>query len=67
MRPTPLIIITHEFFPKRGGIATFVEEIAGAAAASGREVEVWAQAAPHIVEKPWQFNLRRLPLTGSHD
>ncbi|MCF7689849.1 MAG: glycosyltransferase family 4 protein, partial [Cephaloticoccus sp.] len=46
---------------------TFVEEIAGAAAASGREVEVWAQAAPHIVEKPWQFNLRRLPLTGSHD
>ena len=36
-------IITHEFYPKRGGIATFTEEIAKATSDLGRDVEVWAQ------------------------
>ncbi len=68
MRTNPLIIITHEFFPHRGGIATYVEEIARAGAESGIDVEVWAQATlPHTVEKSWRFRLRRLPLSGSHD
>ena len=33
--PNPVFIITHEFHPRRGGIATFTEEIARAAAGLG--------------------------------
>ncbi len=63
----PLVVITHEFFPKRGGIATFTEEIARASVGLGYEVEVWAQSAPPGVEKNWPFKIRRLPVKGTHD
>src|SRR5580658_1065924 len=63
----PVFLITHEFYPVRGGIATFTEEIAKAAASLGYDMEVWAQSAPPEVEKNWPFRLRRLPLKGSHD
>jgi glycosyltransferase involved in cell wall biosynthesis len=63
----PLFCLTHEFYPRRGGIATYVEEIAAAATTLGREVEVWAPAAAPGNEKPWPFRLRRLPLKGTHD
>jgi phosphatidyl-myo-inositol dimannoside synthase len=65
--PTPLFLITHEFYPVSGGIATFVEEIAKASAGLGYDVEVWAQSAPSHVEKKWPFRIRRLPLKGTHD
>ena len=65
--PKSVFLITHEFFPKRGGIATFTEEIAKASASLGYDIEVWAQSAPAAVEKDWSFRLRRLPLKGSHD
>lgn len=65
--PRPVIIITHEFFPKRGGIATFTEEIARAGAALGHPVEVWAPRARPAEEKPWPFVLRRMSLAGTHD
>lgn len=68
MSASPLHIITHEFYPRRGGIATFTEEIARAAAALGAKVEVWAQEAPPGTrEKPWPFRVRRMPLKGTHD
>lgn len=41
----PLLLLTHEFPPRRGGIATYAEEMARAAAALGFAVEVWAPAA----------------------
>jgi len=64
----PVFLITHEFYPRRGGIATFAEEIARASAQLGYEVEVWAQAAPPEGEKSdWPFRIRRLPLKGTHD
>ncbi len=63
----PLFLITHEFYPKRGGIATFAEEIAKASVGLGFDVEVWAQSAPPSREKRWPFRLRRLPLAGTHD
>ena len=63
-----VFLITHEFYPKRGGIATFTEEIARASATLGYKVEVWAQAAPTATEKAdWPFRLRRMPLKGTHD
>jgi glycosyltransferase involved in cell wall biosynthesis len=65
---SPVFLITHEFYPKRGGIATFTEEIARATASLGYDVEVWAQSAPLQAEKTdWPFRLRRLPLKGTHD
>ncbi len=64
----PVTLITHEFYPRRGGIATFAEEIARASAGLGHDVEVWAQAAPASEEKAdWPFRLRRLPLRGTQD
>ncbi|MFI5355835.1 MAG: glycosyltransferase family 4 protein [Opitutales bacterium] len=61
-------IVTHEFYPRRGGIATYTEEIASAAARSGLDIEVWAPAAPtNTPEKTWPFRVRRLPLKGTHD
>jgi phosphatidyl-myo-inositol dimannoside synthase len=64
----PVFLITHEFYPKRGGIATFAEEIARATAELGYEVEVWAQSAAAATNKAdWPFRLRRLPLKGTHD
>lgn len=64
----PVFLITHEFYPKRGGIATFTEEIARASAALGYDVEVWAQSAPGGMERSdWPFRIRRLPLKGTHD
>jgi glycosyltransferase involved in cell wall biosynthesis len=62
----PVYLITHEFYPVRGGIATFAEEMAKASASLGYDVEVWAQSAPTDREKDWPFKLRRLPLKGSH-
>ncbi len=64
---SPLFLITHEFYPVSGGIATFAEEIAKASATLGYDVEVWAQSAPPDVEKDWPFRMRRLPLKGTHD
>jgi glycosyltransferase involved in cell wall biosynthesis len=64
---SPLFLITHEFYPVSGGIATFAEEIARASANLGFDVEVWAQSAPSDAEKDWPFRMRRLPLKGTHD
>lgn len=64
---SPIYLITHEFYPKHGGIATFAEEIARAAVAIGRKIEVWAQSATTVNEKRWPFEVRRLPIKGTHD
>jgi glycosyltransferase involved in cell wall biosynthesis len=64
---SPIFLITHEFYPRRGGIATFTEEMAKASAKLGYDIEVWAQSAPTEKEKKWPFRLRRLPLKGTHD
>jgi glycosyltransferase involved in cell wall biosynthesis len=60
-------LITHEFYPVSGGIATFTEEIAKASVSLGYDVEVWAQSAPAEAEKSWPFKVRRMPLKGTHD
>ncbi|WP_438479584.1 glycosyltransferase family 4 protein [Oleiharenicola lentus] len=63
----PLILVTHEFFPHRGGIAVYAAEMAKAAQACGHDVEVWAPALPPgVVEPAWSFRIKRLPLSGDH-
>lgn len=63
-----IYVLTHEFFPRRGGIATFTEEMARAAAALGHDVEVWAQGrdAAADIAADWPFAVRRLGLKGTH-
>ena len=64
--PGPIFILTHEFDPRRGGIATFCEEIALAAHEAGHEVEVWTHRDPAARGRIWPFQVRRLNLTGTH-
>jgi len=63
----PLVLVTHEFYPHRGGIAVYAAEMARAAQQLGYAVEVWAPALPAgIPEAIWPFRVRRLPLAGDH-
>ena len=59
--------VTHEFFPHRGGIATFTEEMARATTALGLDIEVWAQATRGDADRHWSFPVKRLPLKGTHN
>ena len=62
-----VIIVTQEFHPKRGGIATVTEEMAKAAAALGLAVEVWApRSESPDADKSWPFAVRRLPVDSRH-
>ncbi len=63
----PLVLVTHEFFPHRGGIAIYAAEMARAAQTLGYQVEVWAPALPPgVPDLDWPFPIRRLPLAGDH-
>lgn len=63
----PLVLVTHEFYPHRGGIAVYSAEMARAAQELGYRVEVWAPALPAgTPEAAWPFSVRRLPLAGNH-
>jgi len=62
-----LVLVTHEFYPHRGGIAVYAAEMARASQELGYTVEVWAPALPpETTEPPWPFRVRRLPLAGDH-
>jgi glycosyltransferase involved in cell wall biosynthesis len=63
----PLVLVTHEFFPHRGGIAVYAAEMARAAHDLGYAVQIWAPALPAGVREPvWPFPVHRLPLAGDH-
>ncbi len=63
----PIFVLTHEFFPMKGGIATFTEEMAKAAAKLGRSVEVWAPRGDASHDQAFPFVVKRLDLKGSQD
>ncbi|EDY82291.1 glycosyl transferase, group 1 family protein [Verrucomicrobiia bacterium DG1235] len=63
----PILILTHEFAPTKGGIATFTEEMARAAAKLGRIVEVWAPQSNGNHDSDFPFTIRRLDLKGTQD
>ncbi|MEY4488357.1 MAG: hypothetical protein RIQ79_865 [Verrucomicrobiota bacterium] len=62
----PIFLLTHEFDPRRGGIATFCEEIALAAHEAGHPVEVWTHLDPAGKSRSWPFPVRRLAMSGTH-
>lgn len=62
-----LVLVTHEFFPHRGGIAIFAAEMAKAAQELGYAVEIWAPALPQGATEPtWPYRVKRLPLAADH-
>jgi glycosyltransferase involved in cell wall biosynthesis len=61
----PLAVLTHEFFPYRGGIAVYVEETARAAAALGYKTTVWAPDNPALRAKSWPFAVRPVAMRGT--
>ena len=62
-----LILVTHEYYPHRGGIAVYAAEMARAAQELNYRVEVWAPALPAGATEPARpFQVRRLPLAGDH-
>ncbi|MGF1483132.1 MAG: glycosyltransferase family 4 protein [Opitutales bacterium] len=58
-------IVTHEFFPKRGGIAVYVEETARAAVKVGYGVEAWAPQTDGLSERGFPFPVHALGNKGS--
>jgi phosphatidyl-myo-inositol dimannoside synthase len=63
----PVTIITHEFSPMRGGIATFVEEIAGACHELRQRVEVWAPRSETAASSRFPYPVHRVPVRGTQD
>lgn len=63
----PIIVLTHEFAPTRGGIATFTEEMARAGSDLGKQIEVWAPASQSFDDSHFPFKVRRLGLKGTQD
>jgi glycosyltransferase involved in cell wall biosynthesis len=63
----PLTIITHEFFPMKGGIATFVEEMARGCHDLGHRVEVWAPRTTHPLDHRFPYPVYRVPVRGTQD
>ena len=70
-----IVLFTHEFAPFRGGAATYVQEIATAAAAEGFPVEVWTAdyrgraemrgaIAQDAEASPARFHVERFPSSG---
>ena len=61
MTPPPIVLATHEFFPDRGGVGVYVQELAAAAMRQGREVLVLAPRHPRWAEIEASIPLEGLP------
>jgi phosphatidylinositol alpha-1,6-mannosyltransferase len=61
-----IVIVTHEFAPFCGGVATYTEELAAALHRAGQDIEVWAPSYGGVVtNKEFVFRVVRLPAGGS--
>ncbi len=61
-----MVIVTHEFAPFRGGVATYNAELAAALHRAGRTVEVWApDYGATGAREEWTFPIERLRASGS--
>lgn len=65
--PSQVTLITQEFFPKIGGAATVVGEIAGAAAGLGLKVTVLAPGSNQAEDSAHNFSVERTGTRGKQD
>ena len=64
----PIIVLTHEFAPTKGGIATFTEEMARTGCDLGQQIEVWAPTSRQPYDDShFPFKVRRIPVKGTQD
>ena len=63
----PIIVLTHEFAPTKGGIATFTEEMARAGSDLGKKIEIWAPICQSSDDSIFPFKVRRVPIKGTQD
>lgn len=61
----PVVFITHEFYPKRGGIAVFTEEMARAAIELDINCSLWAPQSGDLRATDWPFRIKALPIKGN--
>lgn len=61
----PICLLSNEFFPHRGGIAIYSEEVARAAADLGCYVEVWGPDREEAVSRSWPFRFRPIRFAGT--
>lgn len=62
-----IIIITHEFYPKKGGIANFIEGIAYGAYNNNYNVIIYAPYHEDINKKKYPFKIKFLYHKGKQD
>ena len=60
-----VIIITHEFFPKRGGISTYVQQMGRALASCGVETCVWAPRDRAIDGRQFSYPVVQMPIRST--
>ena len=60
-----VIIITHEFFPKRGGISTYVQQMGRALAGCGVETCVWAPRHRAIDGRQFSYPVVQMPIRST--
>src|SRR5579883_1451671 len=65
MVPPKLVIVTHEFAPFRGGVATYVEEVGRAIHRAGTAVEIWSPDYGRAQRDDSGCPVARLPAGGS--
>lgn len=65
--PSRVVMLTHEFYPSHGGIATHVEEIAFALSEQGVDTSVWAPSRPELERKLFAFTVKGVALRGTQD
>ena len=64
-RHQPIVIFTHEFSPKKGGIAIYVQEMAQALHKLNFPVEVFAPAHPRLKVNDFSYKVRALSCKGT--
>ena len=62
-----VIIITHEFYPRKGGISTYVQEMAKSLSLAGVSITVWAPSHSEIKTHTFPYPIRELPLKGTQN
>lgn len=64
--PHRIVVVTNEFYPKRGGIATYAQELARALDNAGQAVAVWAPRHTLLAESGLKCPVTGMPLRGNH-
>ena len=63
--PDRIIIFTHEFFPKKGGISIFIQEVASSLHEMGRHVTIFAPYHEKMDQEKFSYDLRPMEYKGT--